>query len=193
MGEIWTSQRTPISWASISVMDTSSKDDARCSLCGLPAATPGQDFWRRRGERCLPASSVFCVHQQGCTMVKSTSKHWTCLFPQHGPGRKHTRKIELEQWQSAIVHKYPAEFVRGLFHSDGCRSINRVHRKLANGDRNYAYPRYLFSNKSADILQLCGETLDELEVAWRFSRPDTISVARREAVARLDEFVGPKY
>ena len=141
----------------------------------------------------MPASSVFCVHQQGCTMVKSTSKHWPCLFPQHGPGRKHTRKIELEQWQSAIVHKYPAEFVKGLFHSDGCRSTNRVHRKLANGERCYAYPRYLFSNKSADILRLCGETLDELEVAWRFSRPDTISVARREAVARLDEFVGPKY
>jgi hypothetical protein len=28
---------------------------------------------------------------------------------------------------------------------------------------------------------------------WRFSKPNTISVARREAVARLDEFVGPKY
>jgi hypothetical protein len=34
----------------------------------------------------MPASSVFCVHKQGCTMVKSTSKHWPCLFPQHGPG-----------------------------------------------------------------------------------------------------------
>jgi hypothetical protein len=30
-------------------------------------------------------------------------------------------------------------------------------------------------------------------VEWRFSRPTTISVARRAAVARLDEFVGPKY
>jgi hypothetical protein len=40
---------------------------------------------------------------------------------------------------------------------------------------------------------LCGEALDQLGVAWRFSKPTTISVARREAVARLDEFVGPKY
>jgi hypothetical protein len=39
----------------------------------------------------------------------------------------------------------------------------------------------------------CGEVLDQLGVAWRFSRPTTISEARREAVARLDEFVGPKY
>jgi hypothetical protein len=141
----------------------------------------------------MPASSVFCVHQQGCTMVKSTSKHWPCLFPQHGPGRKHTRRIELEQWQSAIVQKYPGEFARGLFHSDGCRSVNRVRRTLADGDRWYGYPRYFFKNESKDILGLCGEALDMLGVAWRFSSHNTISVARREAVARLDEFVGAKY
>ena len=126
-------------------------------------------------------------------MVKSTSKHWPCLFPQHGPGRKHTRKIELEQWQAVMVQKYPGEFVRGLFHSDGWRGVNRVQRRLADGDRWYEYPRYLFDNQSRDILRLCGTTLDQLGVAWRFSRPNTISVARREAVARLDEFVGPKY
>jgi hypothetical protein len=51
----------------------------------------------------------------------------------------------------------------------------------------------MFSNESDDILQLCGETLDRLGVAWRFSRRNAISVARRETVARLDEFVGPKY
>ena len=50
-----------------------------------------------------------------------------------------------------------------------------------------------FVNKSADIHRLCGEALDRLGVAWRFSKPTTISVARREAVARLDMFVGPKY
>ena len=54
--------------------------------------------------------------------------------------------------------------------------------------------RAIFStNESGDILRFCGETLDQLGVAWRFSRPNAISVARREAVARLDEFVGPKY
>ena len=141
----------------------------------------------------LPASGVFCVQRQGCTEVKSTSKHWPCLFPQHGPGRKHTRKIELERWQLAIVWKHPGEFAKGLFHSDGWRGVNRVRRQLASGDRWYEYPRYLFGNESKDILRLCGETLDRLGVAWRFSRPNMISVARREAVARLDEFVGPKY
>jgi hypothetical protein len=148
---------------------------------------------RRAMSDVMPASSVFCVHKQGCTMVKSTSKHWPCLFPQHGPGRKHTRKIELEEWQFVIVQKYADEFARGLFHSDGWRGVNRVRRRLTGGDRWYEYPRYLFGNESRDILRLCGETLDQLGVAWRFSRPNTISVARREAVARLDEFVGPKY
>ena len=57
----------------------------------------------------------------------------------------------------------------------------------------YEYPRYLFSNKSKDILGLCGAALDRLGVEWRFARPDMISVAKKEAVARLDEFVGPKY
>jgi hypothetical protein len=141
----------------------------------------------------MPASGVFLVHRQGCTEVKSTSKHWPCLFPQHGPGRKHTRRIELEQWQYAIVYKHPGEFARGLFHSDGWRGVNRVRRRFAGRDHWYEYPRYMFSNESDDILQLCGETLDQLEVAWRFSRRNAISVARREAVARLDEFVGPKY
>jgi hypothetical protein len=148
---------------------------------------------RRAMSAVMPASSVCCVQQPGYTAVKSYSKHWPCLFPQHGPGRKHHRKIELDQWQFIIVQKYPGELARGLFHSDGWRGVNRVRRRLADGDRWYEYPRYLFSNESKDILRLCGETLDQLGVAWRFSRRNAISVARREAVARLDEFVGPKY
>ena len=69
----------------------------------------------------MPTSSVCGVKQTGCTMIKSYSKHWACLFPQHGPGRKHQRKIELAPWQEVIVREYPGEFARGLFHSDGWR------------------------------------------------------------------------
>src|SRR5215472_17426856 len=141
----------------------------------------------------MPANKVFAVRKVGCTLLKSTSKHWPCLFPQHGPGRKHTRSIALEPWQQAIVRSYPADFVRGLFHSDGCRVTNRVRRRCADGDRWYAYPRYFFSNESTDILGLCGAALDQLEVSWRFPRRNVLSVARRQSVARLDNFVGPKY
>lgn len=139
------------------------------------------------------ASSVFGVQRIGMTEIKSYSKHWPCLFPQHGPGMKHTRKIELAEWQQVIVDRYPGDFVRGLIHSDGYRGMNIVRRPLADGDHWYEYPRYLFVNMSKDILRLCGEALDRLEVEWRFSKPTTISVAKREAVARLDTHVGPKY
>jgi hypothetical protein len=140
-----------------------------------------------------PVNKVITLQRQGCTEVLSYSRHWPCLFPQHGPGVKHTRQIELQPWQRVIVTQFPGNFARGLFHSDGYRGINRVRARLTNGDRWYEYPRYLFVNESTDILRLCGETLDQLEVAWKYSRRNAISVARREAVARLDEFVGPKY
>jgi len=143
--------------------------------------------------RVVPTSKVFRVPRPGCTEVKSWSKHWACLFPQHSSGRKHSRVIALEPWQQTIVAAFPGEFARGLFHSDGCRVTNQVTRKLPAGEKHYSYPRYFFSNESADILRLCGDVPDLLGVAWRYSRRNAISVARRDAVARLDEFVGPKY
>lgn len=140
-----------------------------------------------------PDNKVRTEQRVGCTEVICCSRHWPCLFPQHGLGKKYLRKIELQSWQRSIVLSDPGHFACGLFHSDGYRGINRVRARLADGERWYEYPRYLFTNESKDILRLCGETLDQLGVAWRFSRRNAISVARREAVARLDEFVGPKY
>jgi hypothetical protein len=158
------------------------------------------DAWPGLQEECKnslravrPGKKVSTLQRDGCTDVLAWSKHWPCLFPQHGPGKKHEREIELAPWQRVVTDLHPAAFARGLFHSDGCRFVNRVRRPLLDGDRWYEYPRYMFTNESADILRLCGEALDRLEVAWRYSRRNTISVARREAVERLDEFVGPKY
>jgi hypothetical protein len=158
------------------------------------------DAWPGLVQECVrtlqsirPASKVMLQQKQGCQEVSSYSRHWPCLFPQHGLGKKHLRQIELQSWQQTIVAEFPGEFARGLFHSDGYRGMNRVRRVLADGEHWYEYPRYLFSNKSTDILGLCGAALDRLEVKWRFARPDVISVAKKEAVARLDAFVGPKY
>ena len=61
------------------------------------------------------------------------SKHWQCLLPQHGPGRKHHRPIELADWQQVVVAAHPGDFARGLFHSDGCRVVNRVRRSFRSG------------------------------------------------------------
>jgi hypothetical protein len=136
---------------------------------------------------------VGIVQSVGCAYVYSSWKHWPCLLPQQRPGEKHKRKIELVSWQRIITSQHPGKIVRGLFHSDGCRFTNRVRRPLADGEHWYEYPRYMFTNESKDILGICGEMLDLIGIDWRYSRRNTISVARREAVARLDEFVGPKY
>jgi hypothetical protein len=57
-----------------------------------------------------PDNKVLMVQRLGCTEVQGYSRHWPCLFPQHGPGKKHLRKIELAEWQGAIVERYPGEF-----------------------------------------------------------------------------------
>lgn len=110
------------------------------------------------------------------------------LFPQHGPGMKHTRRIALAPWQSAVTRRHPEDLIRGLIHSDGTRHLNSVRAR----GKTYAYPRYQFSNRSDDIRGIFCEHLDLLEIPWRRMNRWTISVARREGVARLDEFVGPK-
>jgi Homeodomain-like domain len=119
-----------------------------------------------------------------CIEVNSHSKHWPCLFPQHGPGRKHERKIELTAWQQDLVDVDPRPLLRGLIHSDGCRVLNWV-----NGT---PYPRYHFSNVSADIKGIFGRACDALGIEWRPHNQRSLSVARRGSVALLDRFVGLK-
>jgi hypothetical protein len=120
--------------------------------------------------------------------VTSYYRHWVCFFPQHGPGRKHERPIRLEPWQRAGVERHPLELLRGLIHSDGCRSVNRVRTASAT----YQYARYFFRNASEDILGIFAETCDALGVAWTRSAARTISVSKRSSVARLDAWIGPK-
>ncbi|MBW8481094.1 helix-turn-helix domain-containing protein [Actinomadura parmotrematis] len=158
------------------------------------------DTWPGLQNEAMQAISAVMPHLKvgrrrstGCTYIGAYSKHWPCLFPQHGPGMKHTRKIELAGWQRGIVDEFTEEFVRGLIHSDGCRALNRVNRPTAEGDRWYEYPRYFFTNASDDIRELFTGALDRLGVEWRQSSPRNISVAKRGAVERLDGFVGPKF
>jgi hypothetical protein len=126
--------------------------------------------------------------QPGCVQVNTYSKQWPRLFPQHGPGPKHLRPIVLEEWQRQIVEEYPREFLRGLIHSDGWRGMNRVTVK----GKQYAYPRYQFSNASDDIRQLFCDACDLVGVEWRRMNARNISVAKRDSVALMDTFIGLK-
>lgn len=105
---------------------------------------------------------------------------------------KHMRPIVLEEWQQAIVDAHPGLLLRGLIHSDGCRMTNWATRPVGGEVKRYEYPRYFFSNKSLDILALCCAALDRLGIAYPSPWWDQVSVARREAVATLDTWVGPK-
>jgi hypothetical protein len=144
-----------------------------------------------------PHHGVFHVQARGCVMVTAYNSHWPCLFPQHGPGKKHERRIELRPWQRQIVDEHPWRFIRGLVHSDGSRITNWTTRVVRGRRKRYEYPRYFFTNKSADIVRFYCETLDAVGVAWRTTRSArnaySVSVARRASVALMDEHVGPKY
>jgi hypothetical protein len=128
-----------------------------------------------------------------CVRVVVDSRRWPEAFPQHGPGRKHDRKIELADWQREVVDRFPEEFLRGLLHSDGCRTVNRFKTTLPSGRvAEYAYPRWFFSNRSEDIRGLFCEYCERLGIRWTQSNPRNISVSHRRSVALLDAFVPAK-
>lgn len=130
--------------------------------------------------------------KKGCVEVSAFWKHWICLFPQHGPGRKHDRRIELQPWQREMVAAHPKALIRGLIQSDGNRHINEVARRLTSGLKLYRYSRYQFTNASEDILGIFTAALDLVGIHWTRSSSRDVSVARRTETAFLDTFVGPK-
>lgn len=164
----------------------------------LDDAWPGiQDEAEQTLRKVFPDNATCRVRRPGCHNIKVYSKHLACLFPQHGPGRKHDREIAFQPWQQQIVDAHPWGFIRGLIQSDGCRVINWTTRLVRGERKRYEYPRYFFSNKSDDIRRLFSDTLTAVGVEWttlaRGSDPFNISVARRASVALMDAHVGPKY
>jgi hypothetical protein len=144
----------------------------------IRAVDPG-----RRVHRLLRRSNYTGDSEHTLVEVSAYWKAWVCLFPQHGPGRKHHRRIELVQWQRDLVAEHPQLLLRGLVHSDGCRFINT--------GRKWRHPRYSFSNRSDDILQIFRETCDQLALHWT-NAGHTVYVSRVADVALLDRFIGPK-
>jgi len=164
------------SWTLTISCDQSYPEIIREARTAITAVVPGKytSVTRREGT--------------GLMRIRAYDRAWPCLLPQHGPGRKHARPIILADWQAEIVREHPGRLLRGLIHSDGWRGLNRVRVK----GRDYAYPRYQFSNRSDDIRRVVTDTCDLMGIAWRPWGRWHISVARRDAVALLDEHVGPK-
>lgn len=141
--------------------------------------------------RMFPDQAVGTYRHPTWNMVRvsSYSRHWPELLPQHARGPKHLRSIELRKWQMEITRAHARELVRGLIHSDGCRFIAR--QKAPRGGV-YRYPRYSFRNYSEGIIAIFCAHLDLLGIGWTLASRETVQVARRAEVAKLDEFVGPK-
>ena len=114
-------------------------------------------------------------------------------FPQHGPGRKHSRTIVLAEWQCKITRQYPEALIRGLIHSDGCRVENRFRTSLPSGRvAQYSYVRYFFSNLSADIRAIFIDHCEVLGIRVTQSNHRNLSISHRKSVALMDKIVGPK-
>ena len=131
----------------------------------------------------VPQKSLGSVHGR-CVEVSMYWNHWPCLFPQHGAGKKHLRRIALSPWQVDLVNRDRWPLIKGLIHSDGCRVV-------AN-DRGVRSVRYHFSNLSEDIKQIYCESLDSVGIRWTRPCDRQIAVYRKAAVASMDEFIGPK-
>jgi hypothetical protein len=135
--------------------------------------------------RCFPANRVGrVVADGGSTVVLGVYHgHLPCLFPQHGPGKKHERPIVLEPWQEMIVEAAPWAFLRGCIRSDGCVFVNRT--------GPYEYLSYDFCNVSRDIRELFADTC---ELVGLRPRPTArhVRLNRREDVRRLIERIGLK-
>jgi hypothetical protein len=136
-------------------------------------------------QRCFPEHRIgmFRTAKGSTTIISLYCTHLACLFPQHGAGRKHERRIELEDWQTQIVEHQPWSFLRGLIRSDGCAFVNRT--------GPYEYLSYEFSNRSAEIRQLFMAACDLVQVEYRPYRR-YVRIYRRESVALMQEHVGLK-
>lgn len=113
--------------------------------------------------------------------------HWPLVFPQHGPGRKHSRRIVLADWQRNLIEQDPRPFLRGLIHSDGWRPQSRTRQRqglrlsalsVLEPVSGHQGPVHLGLRPDGDRVAAMGA--------------HHISVARRGSVAKLDEFIGAK-
>ena len=109
--------------------------------------------------------------------------HMTCVFPQHGSGKTHHRRVVLEPWQREHVAAAPWAFLRGCIRSDGCVFLNRT--------GSYVYESCDVANLSADIRRLFAETCRSVGVDCRvYAR--RVRIYRRASVALMLEHVGRK-
>jgi hypothetical protein len=136
-------------------------------------------------ETLLPENKPYVMKRlhANCVEIVSHSNQWIHLLPQHGAGRKHERKIELEPWQQAIADEYPMEMLRGFIHTDGSRFEPVIYNRV--------YARYQFTNLSEDIKALFRRACTKVGITWTEWGVNLV-IAKRPHVELLDREIGPK-
>jgi hypothetical protein len=131
---------------------------------------------------------VNMVSKRGCTDVHVYSNVLPNIFPQHGPGKKHNRNVELTSWQKDNLDH--ASLLKGLFHSDGCYYYSQ---------KAYIYN---FVNCSLDIIKIYESCLIALGIEYKtYTRKVSLSrktqlykvvVTKKEDVIKMYGIVGEK-
>ena len=177
------------------------RDDAhgRVSSCGSNAATvPGPD--PRCAESAIAAVVPTCreigLNERAapwCTPTRSTGPACS-RRPDLGPSTSVRSPCTDWQRRDRADGTTRRQLIRGLLHSDGCRVINRVHRRLsATRRRRMSYVRYFLSNHSGDIRRAVHRSLQHGWASTLGTTTGTACPSRDDAsVARLDTFVGPE-
>jgi hypothetical protein len=119
----------------------------------------------------IPSPSSLSGRSDSWVVLSLYYRHLSCLFPQHGRGRKHERDIVLEAWQLRLVEAAPWSFLRGLVRTDGCHYINRT--------VPYEYLSYAFSNRSSGILDLFSAACDLSACSIGGMEPKSVSTVAR--------------
>jgi hypothetical protein len=59
-----------------------------------------------------------------CVVITSYWKCWPCLFPQHGAGKKHRRRIILEPWQRELMEQDPRRWHISIARRDSVAKLD---------------------------------------------------------------------
>ena len=193
----------PICWASISATATSVLAKRGCLLPprspaptrGPASSTPAKRPFSVR----VPANNGLPSAESGLPVrPRSISKHWPCLFPQHGPGQ------EARARDHARSHGNRRSSTPTLGSSSGVSSTptaagssNWTTRLVRGEQKRYEYPRYFFTNKSDDIRQAVHRHARPRSASSGQSSPGQRPVQHlrrpQASVALMDTHVGPKH
>lgn len=145
-----------------------------------------------RQQRCLQhifPNPVRILKRTGanCVEVKMYGSYLPTVFPQHGIGEKHTRKISLADWQVNITRQYPEFLIAGLIDSDGSRYIH------TDTQKKYQYPNYQFTNMSEDIKDIFCEHCDLAGIYYTRTEHKNVYMRKKDNVEFIDNLLESVY